>query len=328
MRYLLNSSTNPYFNLALDEYALKHIDVGEDYFFLWQNSPAVIIGKNQVAQDEINRDFIDKNAIKIARRVSGGGAVYHDWGNLNFTIITNIADSSKVDYHKYTKPVIAALAEMGVKAELSGRNDILIDGLKISGNAQRQAGGRLMHHGTLMFDVNLETLVAALNVSQDKISSKGLKSVKSRVTNIKEHLPTGTTLEQFWEQLQYQLSNKGQDKEIILSSNQLSEIERNATERFGTWQWIYGTAPRFTYRNSQRFSGGLVDVLIEVIDGKIATIRFLGDYLGVNDVEEIEKALINVKYEITEIKKILEEYIITSYFGLITMAEILSIIID
>ena len=184
MKYLLNPSTNPFYNLALDEYAMKHIEVDEDFFFLWQNEPSVIIGKNQNTLEEINQQFIEENNIHVARRVSGGGAVYHDFGNLNFTFIINVDDPGQVNYKKYVQPIIDALKVMGVTAEASGRNDILIDGLKISGNAQRLANGKLMHHGTLIYDVNIEDMVAALNVSGDKIISKGAKSVRSRVTTI------------------------------------------------------------------------------------------------------------------------------------------------
>ena len=277
MRYLKNPSTNPYFNLALDEYAMKHIDCDEDFFFLWQNEPSVIIGKNQNTAEEINQKFIDEKGIKVARRVSGGGAVYHDIGNLNFTFVINVDDPGKVNYKKFVQPVIDALASMGVKAEASGRNDILVDGLKISGNAQRMANGKLMHHGTLMFDVDVETLVEALNVDPDKITSKGVKSVRSRVTNIKEHLPEGTTLQQFWDALQFYLSNEGKDEEIILTDDDVAKIEYEAVNRFGTWDWIYGASPEFNLKNSKRFPGGRIEVLMHVTDGRIDSVRFIGD---------------------------------------------------
>ena len=326
MRYIINKSTDPYFNLALDEYAMKHIDVGEDYFFLWQNEPAIIIGKNQNTLAEINEAYVEKHQIKVARRVSGGGAVYHDFGNLNFTIITNIEDVSKVDFKKYVQPIIDALQSMGIKAEAAGRNDILINGLKISGNAQRQANGRLMHHGTLLFDVDVETMVQALHVTEDKFISKAAKSVRSRVTNIKEHLDAGATLADFWQNLQYYLSNKGEDKEIILTSEQLTAIQKEADERFSTWDWIYGKSPVFNIERSQRFPGGRVDALIQVDEGYVSTIRILGDYLGVNDVVEIEQALQNVRYQKTDIELVLQRFSISSYFGLITADELLSVI--
>ena len=326
MRYLLNKTTDTYFNLALDEYVMKNLDVGEDYFILWQNQPSVIIGKNQNTVEEVDVAFAEENGITIARRVTGGGAVYQDFGNLNFTIITNVDDISKVDFKKYVLPVVEALATLGIKAEASGRNDILIDGKKISGNAQRQAKGRLMHHGTLMFDVNIEDMVAVLNASPDKFISKAAKSVRSRVTNIKDHLPVGTTLEDFWSQLHNELSNQGKDTEIVLTPEQIAEVEEIATTQYATWDWIYGKSPEFTYTNRQRFPGGTVEPFIAVEEGQIRAIRLQGDYLGLNDVIAVEEALIGVRYQQEDVAAILDTFILPSYFGTITKEELLSIL--
>lgn len=328
MRYLINKSTNPYFNLALDEYAMKHIDVDDDFFFLWRNEPAVIIGKNQNAVEEVNQKYIDENGVKVARRVSGGGAVYHDLGNLNFTFVINVDDPGKVDYKKYVQPIIDALASMGIKAEASGRNDILIDGLKISGNAQRVTNGKLMHHGTLLFDVNLEHMVQALNVAPDKYISKGVKSVRSRVTNIKEHLPEDTDIFDFWDALQYYLSNNGQDAEIVLSDEEIATIEYEALNRFSTWDWVYGESPEFDMSNEQRFAGGKLETKLTVENGHIDNIRFLGDYLGVNDVIDIEQRLVNTRYTRRDVDAVLSTFDLKLYFGSITKEEILSLMFD
>lgn len=328
MRYLINKSTNPYFNLALDEYAMRHIDVDEDFFFLWRNEPAVIIGKNQNTVEEINQKFIDEKGIKVARRVSGGGAVYHDLGNLNFTFVIGVDDPGKVNYKKYVQPIIDALAEMGIEAEASGRNDILIDGLKISGNAQRMANGKLMHHGTLLFDVDIEDLVQALNVDPDKITSKGVKSVRSRVTNIKEHLPEGTTIFDFWDALQYYLSDKGRSEEIVLSDEEIAKIEYEAYNRFGTWDWIYGESPEFNLKNNKRFPGGNVEVLIDAEEGKIKNVRFMGDYLGLEDVAHVEARLAGARFKREDVDAILSTIDLRTYFGSITKDELLSVIFD
>ncbi|MDR2834346.1 MAG: lipoate--protein ligase [Streptococcaceae bacterium] len=328
MRYLINKSTNPYFNLALDEYAMRYLDVGEDYFFLWQNEPSIIIGKNQNTLAEINADFIEQNQIKVARRMSGGGAVYHDFGNLNFTIITNIEDVSKVNFHKYVQPVIDALKSMGVNAVASGRNDILINEKKISGNAQRQANGRLMHHGTLMFDVDVDTMVRSLNVADDKFISKAAKSVASRVSNVKDALPVGNTLDDFWSKLHYYLSNEEKDKEITLTHEQLNEVQALADIKYSTWDWIYGKTPEFTYQNGARFAGGKIEVSVVVDNGYIEMIRFNGDYLGVNDVEEIEEALKGQRFIKEDVEKIFNKYPFASYFGTITQEEVLSILFN
>ncbi len=328
MRYIINRSTNPYFNLALDEYAMKHVNIDEDFFFLWQNEPSVIIGNNQNTAEEVNQTFIDENNIKVARRVSGGGAVYHDLGNLNFTFIINVDDPGEVNYKKYVQPIIDALKEMGVEAKASGRNDILIDGLKISGNAQRMANGKLMHHGTLLYDVNIENMVKALNVAPDKIISKGVKSVRSRVTNIKEHLPNSTDIFDFWDSLQYYLSNQGKDKEIVLSDDDIAKIEMEAINKFSTWDWIYGKSPEFNLENVKRFAGGKLEIKMNVDSGYIKEIRFMGDFLGLKDVSVIEKRLENARFDRLDIDAILSNYDLKIYFGLITKEEILSLMFE
>lgn len=328
MRYLINKSTDPYFNLALDEYAMKQIDVEDDFFFLWQNAPSVIIGNNQNTAEEVNQAFIDENGVKVARRVSGGGAVYHDFGNLNFTFIINVDDPGEVNYKKYVQPIIDALKEMGIEAEASGRNDILVDGLKISGNAQRMANGKLMHHGTILYDVNIENMVKALNVAPDKIISKGVKSVRSRVTNIKEHLDNSSDINDFWQALQYYLSNQGQDEEIVLSDEAIAAIEMEAINKFSTWDWIYGESPEFDLENVKRFDGGKLEIKMNVDSGHIQTMRFMGDYLGLKDVGVIEERLKNVRFNRSDVDVILSDYDLKIYFGLISKEEILSLMFD
>jgi lipoate-protein ligase A len=328
MRYLLNKSTNPYFNLALDEYALKHINLDEDFFFLWRNEPSVIIGKNQNTLEEINQAFIEKNNIKVARRVSGGGAVYHDLGNLNFTFIINVDNPGEVNYKKYVQPVIDALAQMGVNAQASGRNDILINGLKISGNAQRMANRKLMHHGTLLYDVNIEDLVQALHVAPDKYISNGVKSVRSRVTNIKEHLPNSTDIIDFWNSLHFFLSNKGKDQEIVLNETEIAKIEFEAMNRFATWDWIYGKSPEFNFVNMKRFKGGSLEIKADIKHGHIQSIRFIGDYLGLMDVNVIEKRLMNIRFNKADVDHMLRDYDLRTYFGEITKEEIMSLMFD
>lgn len=168
MQFLVNKSTNPFFNLALEEYLLKNVDIKEDYFILWQNEPTIVIGKHQNTLKEINMNFVKDNNINVVRRNSGGGAVYHDLGNINFTFITKYDEKHLLDFKTFTNPVVYSLGKLNVKAELSGRNDILIDGRKISGNSQHIYKDRFLHHGTLLFNSELENLVKALNVDNDK----------------------------------------------------------------------------------------------------------------------------------------------------------------
>ena len=190
--------TDPRINLAIEEYVLKNMDIDVDSFLLFYiNEPSIIIGKNQNTVEEVNTEYVDANGIHVVRRLSGGGAVYHDLGNLNFSFLTKDDGDSFRNFAKFTQPVIEALAKMGVKAELKGRNDILVDGKKISGNAQFATKGRMFSHGTLMFDTEIERVVQALRVKKDKIESKGIKSIRSRVTNIKDYMEEDMTIEQF-----------------------------------------------------------------------------------------------------------------------------------
>lgn len=328
MRYLLNNSTNPYFNMAFDEYALKHIHSDEDFFYLWRNEPSVIVGKNQNTVEEINQTFIDNNHIKVARRVSGGGAVYHDLGNLNFTFIVNVSDLGKVDFRKFVQPVIDALKDMGVQAQASSRNDILINDLKISGNAQRLANKKLMHHGTLLYDVNMDNLVQALHVDQNKYMSTGVKSVRSSVTNIKDHLPDNIDMDDFWNSLHFFLSNKGIDKEIILNEKEIAMIEFEALNRFSTWDWIYGKSPEFNVVNKKRFQGGSLEMKANVKYGQIESIRFMGDCLRLMDVSVIESRLKNMRFHREDIGHVLSEDDVKGLLGETTKAEILSLMFD
>jgi len=328
MKYILNSSTDPYYNLALEEYCLKNVDMDEDYFLLWQNAPSIIVGKNQNTFEEINPKFVDENSIHVARRISGGGAVYHDYGNLNFTFVANIEDAATVDFKKYAMPIIEALKTLGINADLSGRNDITIDGKKISGNAQRMYRKKLMQHGTLLFDVNIHDLVDSLNVKMDKITSKGIKSVRSRVTNIKEHLDREIDIKDFWELIHQYLSEDGRSEEILLTDDEKAEIKKMRDQRFSTWDWNYGVSPKFDIVNEKRFPGGKIEFAAEVKEGVIESIRFFGDYLGIRPVDEVEESLSGQKFEIDSVRTTLEQFSLGEYFGKITLDELLEVMFE
>src|SRR5690625_1036435 len=189
--------TDPYINLAIEEYVLKNFGEKYTYLLFYVNEPSIIVGKNQNSVEEINTDYVDENNIKVVRRLSGGGAVYHDLGNLNFSFITKDDGDSFHNFAKFTEPVVQALNKIGVPAELVGRNDLQIEGRKFSGNAQFSTKGRMFSHGTLMLDSEIEHIVSALNVKKEKIESKGIKSIRSRVANISEYLDTPLSMEEF-----------------------------------------------------------------------------------------------------------------------------------
>lgn len=330
MQFLVNKSTNPFFNLALEEYLLKNVDIREDYFILWQNEPTIVIGKHQNTLKEINMNFVKDNNINVVRRNSGGGAVYHDLGNINFTFITKYDEKHLLDFKTFTNPVVYSLGKLNVKAELSGRNDILIDGRKISGNSQHIYKDRFLHHGTLLFNSELENLVKALNVDNDKILSKGIESIKSRVTNIKEHVKEDIFMEKFKEILIENIFmwNKSSLKEYNLTNDHINDIEKLMEEKYMTWQWNYGYSPEFNYRNSKRFQGGKLEVLLNIVEGHINECKIYGDFLGLMDVLEIEKKIIGIKYGEEYIDEFLREIDIKKYFGTLCFDEIKSCFVE
>ncbi|NLT47817.1 MAG: lipoate--protein ligase, partial [Clostridiales bacterium] len=321
MRYIINNSTDPYFNIALEEYCLMHVDPGEDYFLLWQNEPSIIIGKNQNTLEEINTRFVEERGIKVVRRVSGGGAVYHDLGNLNFTFISKVNPERTTDFSVFADPVIKVLKELGVDAMLLGRNDIIANDRKISGNAQRLYRTKFLQHGTLLFDVNLEDLAEALNVSADKIQSKGIKSIRSRVANIRELLAEDMAVDEFREMLQRRLSDDYRSEEIRLTEEDLKQIEENARNKFASWDWTYGQSPAFNYRSEKRFPGGKVGVLIQVKDGLVKECKFYGDYLSIVDTEDFAERLTGLRYERKALEEAMRDIDLTPYFGTVSREE-------
>ena len=231
----------------------------------------------------MNEAVVKEKDIQVVRRVTGGGAVYHDQGNLNFTFIIPVAHPQDVDWKKFVQPIVTALHKLGIPVEITGRNDLVLDGKKISGNAQRYQDGYLMHHGTLMFDVDVETMVRVLNVSDEKFISKAVKSVRSRVGSIKQYAPH-LTIAQFQQALTDELSGNGQDQPIQLTQSQLAEIKTLEKEKFSTWEWNYGESQEFNYHAHEKFAGGILDIKAEIEKGLIKQIYFGGDFLGVEDI--------------------------------------------
>lgn len=319
--------TDPRINLAIEEYALKNLDINETYLLFYINEPSIIIGKNQNTVEEINTDYVESNGIHVVRRLSGGGAVYHDLGNLNFSFLTKDDGESFHNFRKFTEPVIAALQKLGVNAELSGRNDILAEGRKISGNAQFSTKGRMFSHGTLLFDSEIEHVVSALRVKQDKIESKGIKSIRSRVANISEFLSDSMDIQQFRSHLLKNIFSESNDiPEYVLTEEDWSKIHELSKERYQNWDWNYGKSPKFNSQHSHRFPVGSIDVRLEVNKGVIESCKIFGDFFGVGDVSEIEALLTGQKYEKATIEQALQEVNIPHYFGNITKEDFINLI--
>lgn len=320
--------TDPRINLAIEEYALKTMDIEKDSFLLFYiNEPSIIIGKNQNTVEEIDTAYVEANGIHVVRRLSGGGAVYHDLGNLNFSFITKDDGESFRNFKKFTEPVVQALAAMGVKAELLGRNDILVEGRKISGNAQFSTNGRMFSHGTLMFDTEIERVVSALKVRKDKIESKGIKSIRSRVANISEFLQEPMTIEQFrMEILKSIFGGKEKIQYRELTDDDWKKIHELSEKRYANWDWNYGKSPKFNMQHSHRFPVGGIDVRLHVNKGVIESVNIYGDFFGVGEVAHIEEQLTGVPYNKQSIDEALGAIDISTYLGGITKEEFLQLI--
>ncbi|WP_059172945.1 lipoate--protein ligase [Bacillus sp. FJAT-27445] len=319
--------TDPRINLAIEEYALKNLDIDQTYLLFYINEPSIIIGKNQNTVEEINTDYVEENGIHVVRRLSGGGAVYHDLGNLNFSFITKDDGESFHNFKKFTEPVVAALARLGVNAELSGRNDIVAEGRKISGNAQFSTKGRMFSHGTLLLDSEIDAVVSALRVKQDKIESKGIKSIRSRVANISEFLDRKISMEEFRSLLLKYIFDGVEDiPEYVLTENDWEKIHAISKERYQNWDWNYGKSPKFNLHRTRRFPIGSIDVRLEVEKGIIENCKIYGDFFGVGEIAEIEEKLKGIRYDRSEIDRALEGVDIKHYFGNVTKEEFLELV--
>ncbi|MDM5336878.1 lipoate--protein ligase [Fictibacillus enclensis] len=319
--------TDPRVNLAIEEYALKHLDINQTYLLFYINEPSIIIGKNQNTVEEINADYVREHNIHVVRRLSGGGAVYHDTGNLNFSFITKDDGNSFHDFKKFTDPVVKALNKLGVHAELTGRNDIQVDEKKISGNAMFTTKGRMFSHGTLMFDSEIENVVSALNVKMDKIQSKGIKSIRSRVTNIRDHLDQDMTMDEFKQTLLAYLFEKFEEvPRYELTEVDWEKIYKISEQRYDNWDWNYGKSPKSNVELSNRFAGGSVEVKLQIERGIMRECKIYGDFFGVGDVHDIEERLIDKRYDREEIEKAIKDINMRHYFGNVTKEEFLDLL--
>ena len=328
MKLIVNTNNDPTVNLALEEYCVRNLDVeNEMYLLFYINEPSIIIGKHQNTIEEINKEYVDENGIKVVRRISGGGAVYHDFGNLNFSFITKYSPEFFHNFEKFTKPVVETLREMGVNAELGGRNDITVDGRKISGNAQFTNLKSMFSHGTLLFNSHIEDVVQALNVKQDKIESKGIKSVRSRVANITEFLKEEMTITEFRERIIKSIFKDYDEMPVYeLNDYEWTEVNKLSEAKYKTWEWNFGRSPEFNIQKVNRFDFGQVDARIFVKEGKIKNIKFFGDFLGYGDSEDIEKKLEGIVYKEEEVSEALKDTDFKYYFGNIELKDFVKFI--
>ena len=292
MDFIESKCTDPRWNLALEEYVFECLDPSRSYLMLWQNQNTIVVGKFQNTAGEIDNEFVRQHGITVVRRLSGGGAVYHDLGNLNFTFITDADPSGQIDLRSFCLPILETLRSFGVPAELSGRNDMIIEGRKFSGNAQYRKNGRVMHHGTLLFDSDLSIMSKALHVDRSKMESKGIQSVESRVTNLKEHLPPDVTMDVFKQRLIRHLSQASPLNCLQLTAKDEDAIDHLRRQRYDTWEWNYGRSPAYHTSRKLRIEGcGTVEACLSVESGLISQLRFQGDFFGTEDPSILANAL-------------------------------------
>lgn len=322
MIYINNDNTNPYFNLASEEYLLKNFQ--DNIFMLWRNASSIIVGKNQNTLSEINYEYVQEKNIPVVRRLSGGGAVFHDLGNINFTFIANSDSESFNNFRKFTQPIIDVLQNIGVNAEFSGRNDLTIDGRKFSGNAQYNYKNRILHHGTLLFSSDMVDLSLALKVKASKFEGKGVKSVSSRVTNISEHLKAPLTIIEFKDLvMKHIMEMYAGEKLLEFNSKDIVTINEMVNSQYKTWDWNFGSSPKYTFTNEKRFAGGSVEFNLNVEKGIIKDIKLFGDFFGKLDVSDVENALIGINHSEKAIREVLSSFDLANYFLNISLDDLI-----
>lgn len=330
MIYVINNDDSCFFNHAAEEYLMNNFD--DEIFMLWINKPSILIGRNQNTISEINLDYIKDNGIEVVRRLSGGGTVYNDLGNMNFTFITNRNSSDpqvKNGFQKFALPVINALQSLGVNAVFTGRNDIVIDDKKFSGNAQYFQKDKLLHHGTLLFDCDMSKLSLALKSKPIKFKDKSVKSVGSRVTNILPNLDNPMTLQEFRGYLKDYIINTHSIETIYeFDEKDIEEIDKIVKERFETWEWNYGKSPEYIYENAVKYSGGVVEYNLNVEDGIIKEISIYGDFFGEKNIKDIELALTGVKHNAYELEEILKSINLEDYIRGVSNKEFIEGLLD
>jgi lipoate-protein ligase A len=315
------SQYDPRINLAIEEHLVRNVNVDSDILLFYINGPSIIIGRNQNTLEEINYPFVEEHNIIVVRRLSGGGAVYHDHGNLNFSFLNANGKEFLHNFKKFTAPVVKVLNEMGVPAEMNGRNDIVVEERKISGNAQYAIGTKLVSHGTLLFKSDLSQVSEALNVKVEKIESKGIKSVRSRVANISEYLPDTIDILEFRERVKDGILSEANNGEYTLTQEDWEEINKISKDRYQQWEWNFGRSPKFNIQKTQRFPFGQIDARIEVHSGQIQQIKLFGDFLGLRDIGYVESRLVGVRYDKNHLQEAIENVELKDYLGGLTAQE-------
>lgn len=323
LRYIETGSTDAFYNLAFEEYILKNETDGS-WLMLWQNSPTVVVGLNQNTEEEINRDFVEANGINVVRRTTGGGAVFHDLGNLNYSFVSDLNVADMKNSTQFTAPICNALKRLGVYAYTSGKNDILVAGKKISGMAQRIYNNRILHHGTLLVDSDVTMLNGALNADPEKYTSKSVKSVSSRVGMLRDYLQGAADVKCVKDAILVEVFGDYVQTES-LSPAALAEIAELAENKYRTWEWNYGKSPDYNYKNKARFSGGSVCITLNILEGIIVAAGISGDFMATEPADTLVNALIGTRFDRADIANAIGTLPLDTILGSVSREELLSL---
>lgn len=322
MLCIYHESTDPYFNVATDEYILKYIE--EDCFMLWRNDKAIIVGQYQNTLAEINYDYVKEHQIAVVRRISGGGAVYHDLGNLNFSFTQQVKNANLSDFEKFTRPIVQVLQSLGADARFEGKNDLMIDGKKIAGNAAHIHKNKILHHGCLLFASKIRDVSEALRINPVKYTDRAIKSVPKRVTNISDHLKTPISLDEFTKKLMtHVLATYTNARLYEFTEEDIRQIKKLRDEKYATHEWNFGKSPEYNYKKAVRTQGGLLEINLDVKNGIIERAKIFGDFFSEIGIKEIEEALINIQHEESELRNILSQLPLEKHFQNIGIDELI-----
>lgn len=326
MILISSPSNNAYFNIATEEYLLSKFPQ-DDIFLLYINAPSIIVGKFQNSLAEINFDYVEEHDIKVVRRLSGGGAVYHDLGNLNFSFHSLASkEHDFLEFETFTKPVVELLNELGVPAKLEGRNDLLIEGRKFSGNAKLSKSGKVIQHGTILINSEMTVLSEALKANPLKFVDKATKSIRSRVVNLIEYLPDMDTKRFSKLLLEKMINEHPNARHYEINEEDITAINQLVEDQYSTWDWNFGKSPKYSFNKAVKLPAGFIEMHIDVEKGGfIENMKVYGDFFAEVDIESFETLFVGVKHEKESLNQVLSEIDLSQYFGKVEQEDILDL---